>query len=85
MEPAIQNETKVSHQNSTKITTIKLSDTTKSRIEHLKLYPRETYDEILQRILNILNASRQNPEKARSQLIIFDRQRQRNFGFRGKK
>ena len=44
-----------------KITTIKLSDTTKQRIDHLKRYPRETYEEILVRMLELLNLTRQIP------------------------
>lgn len=63
-----------------KITTVKLSDSTKKRIDHLKLYPRETYDEILQRMLDIINTARQSPERARGKLIILERQKKRIFG-----
>ena len=62
-----------------KITTIKLSDNTKKRIEHLKLYPRETYEEILQRMLDIINTARQSPERAKGKLIMLERQKKRNF------
>lgn len=65
--------------NKTKITTVKLSNPTKSRIDHLKLYPRETYDEIIQRLLNILNITMKSPEAARNRLIALDKQRKRNF------
>jgi len=56
------------------ITTIKLKKTTKERIEKLRTYPRETYDDILQRMLGILNLARMNPEKAQSKLLNIDRQ-----------
>ncbi|MBI3333950.1 hypothetical protein HYZ97_00490 [Candidatus Pacearchaeota archaeon] len=62
-----------------KITTIKLSTATKQRLEHLKLYKRETYEEIMQRLLNILNITIKNPEAARHKLISLERQRKRNL------
>ncbi len=62
-----------------KITTIKVSEATKKRIEHLKRYPRETYEEILVRILETLNLARQNPEQARFQLFKLDKERRRNL------
>ena len=57
----------------TQITTVKLSKKTKSRLDHFKEYRRETYDEILEKILEILNLSRSSPERARSRLISLDR------------
>jgi len=62
-----------------KITTIKISGSTKERIERLRLYPRETYEEVMQRILEILNISRISPERAQMKLIAFDKQKRRNF------
>jgi hypothetical protein len=59
------------------ISTIKLSRATKERLDHLKVYRRETYEEILQKILNLLNLVRQNPEQARSRLISIDKQKRR--------
>lgn len=56
-----------------KISTIKLENGTKSRLEHLRVYRRETYDEILQKMLDILNIVRANPERARAKLIAIDR------------
>jgi ribosomal protein S30 len=50
-------------------TTLKLEKKTKERLDNLKEYKRETYDEILQKLLDILNSFRQSPVKARSQLI----------------
>lgn len=60
-----------------KITTIKLEKETKERLDHLKEYKRETYEEILQKMLEILNICRFNPERARARLIAIDRQKRR--------
>ena len=57
-----------------KITTIKLSNETKQRIEKLRSYRRESYDEIMQKLLEILNICRANPERARARLIVLNRQ-----------
>jgi hypothetical protein len=57
-----------------KITTIKLSHTTKERLEKLRVYRRETYEEILEKMLSTLNLLRQNPEQARSKILSLDRQ-----------
>lgn len=61
-----------------KITTIKLNKSTKERIDHLRMYARETYDEIAQRMLEILNLCRINPEAARRKLIDIDRAKRKN-------
>ena len=45
-------------------TTIKLRQETKKRLDRLKEYERESYEEVLRKILFILNLSRKNPEKA---------------------
>ncbi len=58
-------------------TTIKLSKETKSRLDHLKEYKRESYEEILQKILDILNTCRMSPMRARGKLIAIDRHRRR--------
>ena len=54
-------------------TTIKLDIKTKSRLDKLKSYKRETYDDILQKMLEILNLCRNSPNKARAKLIELDR------------
>jgi len=46
------------------ITTIKINKETKERLDRLKEYKRETYDEVLRKVLFILNVSKKNPEKA---------------------
>ena len=48
-----------------KITTIKLLEETKNRIEKLREHKRESYDDILRKILYVLNTSRDSPEKAK--------------------
>ena len=57
------------------ISTIKLSKATKSRLDHLRVYRRETYDELLIKMLDILNLVRQEPERARAKLVAIDRQK----------
>tara|TARA_Y100000034_G_C6534635_1_gene230467 strand:- start:190 stop:423 length:234 start_codon:yes stop_codon:yes gene_type:complete len=54
-------------------TTIKIHKETKDRLDHLREHERETYEEILKKILFILNTSRKNPERARSLMIKLDR------------
>lgn len=50
---------------SEKITTIKLLEETKNRIEKLREHKRESYDDILRKILYVLNVARDSPEKAK--------------------
>jgi DNA polymerase III delta subunit len=57
------------------ITTIKLEKTTKERLDHLKEYKRETYEEIVQKILEILNLCRASPLMARRRLVAIDRKK----------
>ena len=61
----------------TNITTIKLTRETKERLEKLRVHKRETYDEIVQRMLNLMNVSRFNPESARRRLMLLERQKRR--------
>jgi hypothetical protein len=61
-----------------KPTTIKLSKATKERIDNLQVYPKEPYDRILTRILEILNICHVNPNNAKAMLIGIDRQRKIN-------
>lgn len=64
---------------SNEITTLKLKAKTKERLEKLKTHKRESYDEALQRILNILNICRQNPEQALVKLKRIDKARAVNL------
>ncbi|HLC31875.1 MAG TPA: hypothetical protein VJK51_04350 [Candidatus Nanoarchaeia archaeon] len=59
-------------QNDSKITTIKLSQHTKQRIEKFRSYRRETYEEILDTMLEILSVCKMNPDRARSMLLGLD-------------
>ena len=61
-----------------KSTTIKLSKHTKSRLDHLQVYPKEPYERILSRMLEILNTCRLNPLKSRAMLLAIDKQRKMN-------
>lgn len=61
------------------ITTIKLQKKTKRRLNKLKIHKRETYEEVLQKVLGILNICRNNPEKARAILLKIDREKQQSF------
>lgn len=53
-------------------TTIKIHKETKERLDKLKESSRETYEEILKKILFILNTSRKDPERARSLMNKID-------------
>ena len=57
------------------ITTIKLTNETKSRLEKLRIHKRESYDEIVQSMLSLLGLCRANPEKAQRRLIVIERRR----------
>ena len=61
------------------ISTIKLSKKTKERITKLKVYKNETFEEIIEKMLNIFNLCRQNPEKAKQALTSLDEQRKINM------
>ena len=66
--------------NSEKITTIKVSESTKVRVDHLKVYKRESYDDIIKKMLEVLNLCRASPEKARARLIMIDKEKKLNMG-----
>lgn len=54
------------------ITTIKIEKQTKLRLNRLKEYERETYDQIIKKMLFILNTCREHPENARKILRNID-------------
>jgi len=60
-----------------KITTMKVSLETKERLDHLKEFARESYDEILRKMLYILNTVRSNPESAQGILHSIDQKLKR--------
>lgn len=68
----------MAEQESDKITTIKLMRKTKDRLDKLRVHKRETYDEILQRTLGILNLCVMNPERAQGKLKGLEQLRRRS-------
>ena len=50
------------------ITTVKIQKQTKERLDKLRVHRRDSYDEIVQRILGILNVCRRNPDEAQETL-----------------
>lgn len=62
-----------------KTTTLKLEKETKERMEKLREHKRETYDDIIRKILFIMNMVREDPEKARAILEFIDEKRRRMF------
>jgi len=63
-----------------KITTLKVNIDTKERIDHLRVYKRESYDDILRKVLEVLNLTRVSPEKARARLLMIDKEKKVNLG-----
>ena len=61
------------------ITTIKLLEETKLRIEKLREHKRESYDDILKKILYILNVVREDPERSKKILERIDELRRRMY------
>lgn len=53
-------------------TTIKISKKTKHRLDNLKEYKKETYEEVLRKILWILNLCKKEPEQAKRKLGAID-------------
>ncbi len=62
-----------------KITTLKLEKETKERLERLREHKRETYDDIIRKILFVLNMVRDDPGKAKAILEFIDEKRRRMF------
>ena len=56
-----------------KITTIKLRGETKERLDNLKEHKRESYEEVISKILYILNQIRKDPVSANRFLSRIDR------------
>ena len=56
-------------------TTIKIHNDTKERLDRLRESDRESYEEILRKILFILNTSKTNPQRARNLMNKIDRSR----------
>ena len=60
-----------------KITTIKIEKSTKERLDHLKKHEKESYEEIITKILNILNICKKSPSLAARILRDIDRSKSR--------
>jgi hypothetical protein len=65
--------------NNSKITTVKLLKGTKLRLEKLREHKRESYDDLLKKILYVLNVAREDPEKAKKVLLKINEIRKRTF------
>jgi hypothetical protein len=63
----------VSKANISDVTTIKLEKETKNRLDKLKIHKRETYNDVLQKILSILNLCRADPSGAMMKLREIDK------------
>jgi hypothetical protein len=61
------------------ITTIKLSKETKARLENIRVYKRESFEDILKRILETFNLCRASPDRAKARLIGFERDKKKNL------
>jgi predicted DNA-binding protein len=58
-----------------KITTIKLEEETKSRLDKLKVHDKESYNNVIKKMLFILNALRKNSKVAEGILNNIDEAR----------
>ena len=53
-------------------TTIKLSRKTKARLDNIKLFQRETYEEVITKMLDLMNLFKTNPVEAQRKLHQID-------------
>lgn len=53
-------------------TTIKIAKKTKARLDNLKAFHRETYEEIIIKMLDLMNLFKTNPEEAKRKLNQID-------------
>lgn len=58
--------------NSDSVTTLKLHKETKQRLEKLREHKRETYEDIIKKILQVLNFVRSDSDRAKSILERID-------------
>jgi hypothetical protein len=65
--------------NKNNVTTLKLEKETKERLEKLREHKRETYDDIIRKIMYVLNTVRDEPLKAKAVLEFIDEKRKRMF------
>ena len=62
-------------------TTIKITKKTKERLDNLKEYNRETFEEVIKKVLYILNRSRKDPVSANRILQNIDKNIRRKKGY----
>ena len=62
-----------------KITTIKVGIETKARLDKLRVYHKESYDEVIQKILYILNLCKSGSSEARARLLAIDKAKKLNL------
>ncbi|MBS3081658.1 hypothetical protein J4416_01805 [Candidatus Pacearchaeota archaeon] len=65
--------------NKQRITTIKIDKETKSRLDKLRVHHKESYDEVLQKILYILNLCKSGSGEARMRLLAIDKLKSLNL------
>lgn len=61
------------------VTTIKLQKETKQRLDKLREHSRETYDDLIRKVLYVLNVARDEPNKAKGILEFIDEKKTRNL------
>jgi len=61
--------------------TIKLEKQTKARLEHLKEHERETYNQVIKKVLYVLNRIRKDPVSANRILQNIDKNIRRKKGY----
>lgn len=65
--------------NKQRITTIKIDKETKNRLDKLRVHHKESYDEVLQKILYILNLCKSGSGEARMRLLAIDKLKSLNL------
>jgi len=67
-----------------KKTTIKLDAETKERLDHLKEHERETYDQVIKKMLYVLNEIRKDPTSGNTILGKIDSNIRRKIAYEKK-
>ena len=58
-------------------TTIKLHQETKSRLDHFREYGNETYDEVIKKMIYIVNTCKKEPELSQETILAIEKARER--------
>lgn len=59
--------------------TIKLSHATKKRLDNLKIHRKDSYEDVILRMLSVLNMCKVNPSEARHMLEEFNRVKETTY------